>query len=321
MTDQNTRTGLLDDPRWWAMSLSLGAAVLMLGGKLWAWQITGSAAIFSDAAESVIHFLAIGFAAFSLWYQQQPPDRTHPYGHGKIEYFSAGFEGSLILMAAGVIAYAAIEDLIRGPELEQLDLGLLITAGLSGVNLALGLYLVHVGRRENSLVLRSNGHHVLTDMWTSVGVVGGVGLVWLTDVVWLDPVVALAVAANILWTAMSLLREGIAGLMETARTEDTRRIVEVLNRALEEDRVAGYHQVRHRRVGDQLWVEYHLLFPEALSITEAHERSNNVEAAVDEQFPEHPVHVTAHLEPREHEQAHPEGHREPADPLRGEEEE
>jgi len=298
------------------MGLSLGVSLLMLVGKLAAAVLTGSTAIFSDAAESVIHLFATGFAAFSLWYAATPPDPDHPYGHGKISYFASAVEGSLILIAALLIGGMAARDLVAGPDLRHLDFGLAMIGGLALVNLAVGAYLVRVGRRTNSLVLVSNGQHVLTDMWTSLGVIVGVGLVWGTGIRWLDPVVGLLVAANILWTATSLLRRSVYGLMDEADPDATQALLDQLTEAKANGTIAEYHQVRHRRSGDQVWVEYHLMFPGDMSIREAHARSHKVEDRVDELFPDDDVHVTAHLEPRRHDEAHPEGHREPADPLR-----
>lgn len=298
------------------MIVSLLVSFVMLAGKVIAAYLTGSTAIFSDAVESVIHLFATAFAGFSLWYAATPPDTNHLYGHGKIAYFASGFEGGLILIAALSIMYSAVRDLLVGPELQQLGAGLILIAVLSGVNAALGGYLIRTGRRHNSLVLVSNGQHVMTDMWTSVGVVGGVALVWLTDIVWLDPVVAIVVAGNILWTAGRLIRRSARGLMERADTQATERLLRALHRAREEGVIENFHQVRHRRVNDQVWVEYHLLFPEDMSITEAHDRSHLVEEAVNRVFPKDDVHVTAHLEPLAHDTYHPEGHEEPADPLR-----
>ncbi len=300
------------------MTASLLVSFLMLGGKMTAYFITGSAAIFSDAIESVVHLFATGFAGFSLWYAVRPPDPGHPYGHGKIAYFSAGFEGGLILIAALSILYSAVLDLIRGPELRQLNVGLWIIAGLTAVNLALGLSLVYVGRKHNSLVLVSNGQHVLTDMWTSLGVVVGVGLVEVTGFVWLDPVVAIIVALNILWTAFRLVRRAVSGLMEAADPADTETILEALDEAVREGLISGYHQVRHRRVNDQLWIECHLLFPETMSITEAHRRSHTVEDNLARRFADGEIVFTAHLEPESHETGLPGGHTEPVDPLRSE---
>ncbi len=303
------------DARGRAMAVSLAVSLVMLAGKLTAYFLTSSTAIFSDAVESVIHVVATAFVGYSLWYAFQPPDEAHPYGHGKIAYFSAGFEGGLILIAALGILYSATQALVAGPQLRQLDVGLLLLAGLTAVNGLLGLYLVRTGRRHNSLVLVSNGQHVLTDMWTSLGVVVGVGLVWLTEIAWLDPLIAIAVALNILWTAFRLIVRSVEGLMEKAARPDTLRILAELSRAAQEGVISAYHQLRHRRVNDQRWIEYHLLFPTHLSITEAHDRAHAVEDAIAALFPDDEVFVTAHLEPEAHDEAHPDGHAEPADPL------
>jgi cation diffusion facilitator family transporter len=303
------------DQRRTAMAASLVVAVLMLVGKLTAFHITGSTAILSDAVESVIHLFATGIAAFGLWYAAQPADAGHPYGHGKIAYFSSAFEGVLILFAAVAIIVLAIADLITGPEVQQLGIGLAITGGLAAVNAVLGASLVYVGRKHNALVLIANGQHVLTDMWTSVGVVAGVALVWVTGIVWLDPVVALLVGMNILRTAGGLVARSYDGLMEKADAEETGNIADVLEAARTTGKVSGWHQLRHRRVNDQVWVEMHLLFPPSLSITEAHHRATSVEAAVRDLFPRDRVSITSHLEPETHE--HPSGFHEPArDALR-----
>jgi cation diffusion facilitator family transporter len=288
-----------------AMRASLGVAVLMLAGKTGAYTLTGSTAILSDALESVIHLFATGVAAFSLWYAAQPPDPTHPYGHGKVAYFSSGFEGALILIAALGIFVEAGRALAAGPELQRLGAGLAITAVLALVNLALGLTLIRTGRRTNALVLVANGRHVLTDMWTSLGVLVGIGLVWATGLVWLDPVVAMLAGANILWTAGRLLRDAYAGLMERADPADTARVLDALRHAAADGRISGFHHVRHRRVNDLVWIEVHLLLPDALPLDEAHRRATAVEAELGALFPEDRVHLTSHLEPASHE--HPAG--------------
>jgi cation diffusion facilitator family transporter len=301
--------------RRWAMGASLGAALLMLAGKTVAAVLTGSTAIYSDAAESVVHLFATGFAAFSLWYAATPPDPNHPYGHGKIAYFAAGIEGGLILVAAASIGYSAVLDFLRGPTLARLDTGLLIIGVLTAVNFGLGRLLIRTGRRHQSLILVSNGQHVMTDMWTSLGVLVGVGLVRLTGIAWIDPVVALLVAANIVRTAVGLLRRSAHGLMERANPDATQAILDELASAVEEEVISGFHQVRHRRVNDQVWVEYHLQFPGDRTIEEAHARSHRVENRIDALFPDDKVNVTAHLEPRAHHDAHPDDHEEPDDPL------
>ncbi len=282
------------------MTASLAVAVVMLVGKAWAFVLTGSAAILSDALESVVHLAATAMAGFSLWYAALPPDPAHPYGHGKIAYFSSGLEGALILVAAVGIVWTGVADLLRGPEIQQIGLGLLITGALALVNLALGLSLVRVGRRTNALVLVANGHHVLTDMWTSLGVLVGVGLVWWTGAVWLDPVVAILLGINIAWTSWGLMSEAYRGLMETADPEATARVLGTLDRAVADGLIEGHHHVRHRRVNDQVWIEQHLLMPDALRLDQAHQRATAVEIRQRALFPDSHVQVTSHLEPRSH---------------------
>jgi cation diffusion facilitator family transporter len=303
------------DPRHVAMAASLGTAVLMLVGKMAAYWLTGSTAIFSDALESVIHIAATGMAAYSLWFTTQPADRDHPYGHGKFAYFSAGFEGALILIASVMIIYVAVKALILGPELRQLDLGVGITFVLAMVNLALGLFLVATGRRTNTLVLEANGKHVLTDMWTSLGVVVGVTLVYFTHLTWLDPVVAILAASNIVFSGGGLLGQAFQGLMEKADQRDSAVLVCGLEQAVTEGLIGGFHQLRHRRVNDQVYVDAHLLLPGRLSLEEAHHRASEVEARMAALFPEDRVWMTSHLEPEEHEAVHPGGHAEFPDPF------
>lgn len=303
------------DARHVAMGASVAGALVVLAGKLIAFALTGSAAILSDAGESVTHVLATGFAAFSLWYAAEPPDPEHPYGHGKIAYLAAGAQGLMILLAAVGILYTAAQDLFEGPALQELGAGFAITAGVAGLNLGLGRYLIRTGRRTNSLVLVANGQDVMTDMWTSFGVLVGVALVWLTGIAWLDPVVAILVALNILRTAFRLVARAVEGLMERAHPEATRQIVSALAEAEDQGLIEGFHQVRHRRVERTRWIDCHLLFPDAMPLAEAHRRTNTVEADLKACFPDDAVHVTAHLEPMAHERAHPRGHREPTDPL------
>jgi cation diffusion facilitator family transporter len=284
-----------------AMRASLAVAVVMLVGKSAAYFLTGSTAILSDALESVIHLFATAGAAFSLWYAAQPPDAEHPYGHGKMAYFSSGFEGALILAAAVGIFIEAIRALVAGPELTNLDAGLAITAGLAIVNLALGVTLVRVGRRTRAFVLEANGKHVLTDMWTSIGVLLGVGLVWATGIVWLDPIVAMLAGANILWTAGRLIRAAYAGLMERADDDETAQALAMLESAVSDGRIVGFHHLRHRRVNDIVWIEMHLLFPDDLPLDEAHRRATSVETDLRALFPRDRVQLTSHLEPASHE--------------------
>lgn len=298
-----------------AMRLSLIASILMLGGKISAYLITGSSAIFSDAAESVIHIFATGIAAFSLWYTHRPADRDHLYGHGKIVYFSAGFEGALILSAALVILYSCVSDLIRGPSIKHLDWGLLITGVLTLINLGLGVLLVRTGKKHNSFVLIANGRHVLTDMWTSAGVIVGVAIVWMTGIAWLDPVTGIVVGLQILYTAFMLIRDSFYGLTDRVDPEKTATFVAALNHAVQEGLIKDFHQFRYRRSDDQVWIEVHFLMPGTLTTSEAHRRGTLVEESLRRVAETEQVWITSHIEPDDHDvSAHPGGHSE-EDPL------
>lgn len=290
------------------MGISLGMSLVMLLGKSYAWWISGSAAIMSDAAESVIHGFATGFAAYSLWYSQRPADPTHTYGHGKMAYFSAGFEGALIFSASLVIIGTAVRSLIVGVELQQLGVGLLITALLCGVNLMLGLSLVLVGRKERVLVLVSNGQHVLSDMWTSLAVVAGVGVVLLTGLTWLDPVVAILAGANIGWMGIRLMRKSVGGLLDEADPEALATAIALLERARAADEIKGFHQLRLRPSDNLIWIELHIQVPGKMSVTDSHARVTAIEERLRGEFPGREVHITSHVEPDPHVVAHPEGH-------------
>ena len=296
------------------MSLSLGIALVMLAGKSVAYGLTGSVAILSDAFESIVHLFATSFAAFAFWYSAQPADADHPYGHGKIAYLSAGFEGALILSAAAAIVYTSVQALISGGRLRHLTWGLAITAGLGLVNLVLGLALVAAGRRQRSIVLEANGRHVLTDMWTSLGVVLGVGLVWLTDLRWLDPLTGLVVGLQIVYTAVKLLRSSFHGLMERADPAHSAALTRCLEQCVTRGEIAGFHQLRHRAVDGQLFVEVHLLVPGQTPTAVAHSIATGVEQQMRAAVGSEKAWITTHVEPANHVEAHPGGHR-GADPL------
>lgn len=291
-----------------AIRLSIYVALLMMAGKLTAYELTGSAAILSDAAESIVHLVATAVSTLSFWYSRQPLDRRHPYGHGKVAYFSAGFEGAMISAAGCFILYAALRDLWLGPELRQLGLGALITLGLALVNLALARYLLVVGRRENLLILRANGRHLMTDVVTSIGVFVGVLLVWLTGLRWLDPLLAILVALHILWHGGALLKQAFQGLIDEADPDVTQSLTQCLDQAKEEGLIQDYHQLRHRRSDQGIWVELHLIFPSDTSLNRAHQAGTEVERRLGALYPHHQVYPTTHLEPQRHERDHPDGH-------------
>jgi len=300
-----------------AMSASLLVAVLMLIGKFWAFYVTGSTAILSDAAESVIHIIATGLAAFSLWYAAIPADGNHPYGHGKIAYFSAGFEGALILVAGITVITLGFEGLAYGVELRQLDIGLAITAFLALVNLILGAFLIYAGKKSNQLILIANGNHVLTDMWTSGGVVVGVGLVYLTGITWLDPLMAVVVGGNILISALFLMRRAVKGLLDEADAAHTDSLLECLTKAVDQETIKGFHQLRHRATDSVMWIEVHFLLPDEMNNAEAHERATLVENDIKALFKDYMVQITSHIEPESHDHAHPGGHHGVQAPFEG----
>jgi cation diffusion facilitator family transporter len=278
------------------MWLSIMAAVLTIGLKAAAYFVTGSVGLLSDAAESVVNLVAALTALGSLWYAAQPVDAEHTYGHEKIEFFSSGLEGVLILVAAAGIAWFAVRRLFAPEQLVSLDVGsgLLVVATL--VNFAVARLLLRAGRREGSIVLEADGKHLMTDVWTSAGVLLGVGLVWLTGRVWLDPLIALVVAAHIAWTALDLIRRSFDGLMDRALPREEQAKVRA---AIEGQLAPGmdYHALRTRRAGSRRFADFHLLVPGVFTVRRAHEIIGRVEAAVRAVFPD--MEVTVHVEPIE----------------------
>ncbi|MHB1048506.1 MAG: cation diffusion facilitator family transporter [Bacteroidota bacterium] len=280
-----------------AIKLSLAVGVLMLIGKWYAYLITGSAAILSDAAESVVHIIAVAFAAYSMWLSFRPADSSHPYGHDKISYFSAGTEGLLIIVAAGFILYESILKLLTGITLENLDQGAYIIFGASVINLGLGGFLVWRGKKSGSLILIANGKHVLTDSWTSFGVVAGLMLTIWTGWLPFDPIVAILVALNILWEGGKLVRQSVGGLMDEADAVSEDKIRAILDEETR-NRSLVFHELRCRNSGNSVWIEFHLLFPATTMLDSAHRISTEIESRLCGLF-DMPVHITTHLEPME----------------------
>lgn len=292
-----------------AMRLSLAAGFLMLGIKVFAYAITDSAAILSDAAESVVHVMAVSFAAYSLALSHKPADRSHHYGHDKITFFSAGVEGAMIVLAAFSIMFVAVQKWVTGLELERLGWGVLLVALAALLNGALGGYLVWIGKRHKTLILVANGMHVLTDCWTSLGVLAGLGLVMLTGWLHFDPIVAFLVAANILWSGGKLVRQSVSGLMDEVEPEIEARLRGLLEEVTFEHGIR-YHGLRLRSSGRTLWVELHLLFPRGIPLEAAHETATRLEERLRGEF-ERRVEVITHLETLEdHERVHAEPHHE-----------
>jgi cation diffusion facilitator family transporter len=259
--------------------ISLVVAVLMLAAKYQAYRMTGSTAVLSDALESIVNVVAAVFALGGLVFAGRPADRNHPYGHGKIEFFSAAFEGGLIAFASVLIVYEAIRTLLAGPEVRQIGAGGLIVLGAGLVNLALGFYLVRTGRRYASLTLVADGKHVLADFWTSVGVVVGLGLVHLTGRAWVDPLAALLVALSLMWTGFQLVRHAAGGLLDEEDPVLLNRVLNALQGYIGGG-VIRVHHLRAIRAGRFQHVEAHLVVPEFWSVERAHDMSEDVAARV-----------------------------------------
>jgi cation diffusion facilitator family transporter len=259
--------------------ISLAVSIVLLGAKYTAYQLTGSTAILSDALESIVNVVAAVFALGGLVFAGRPADRNHPYGHGKIEFFSAGFEGGLIAFAAVLILYEVVQSLIRGVTVREIEtgIGIVFVAGL--VNLLLGKFLVRTGRRHNSLTLVADGQHVLSDFWTSFGVVTGLLLVRATGLAWLDPLVAALVALNLMWTGVRLVRHAAGGLLDEEDTPLLARLLEILQTHMGQG-VIRIHHLRAIRAGRFHHVDAHLVVPEFWSVERAHELAETLAARV-----------------------------------------
>ena len=258
---------------------SLVAGIFIFAVKLAAWGLTGSSAILSDALESVVNVVAAVFAVFAVHYAAKPADRDHPYGHGKIEFLSAAFEGGLIVFAAITIGYAAIRALIYGVSLRQLDLGIGLTVVAAVGNTALGWWLLRAGKRSGSPALTADAHHILSDVWTTVGAVVGLIIVRLTHLSWLDPVVALLLCVLLARTGLLLVLEAAQGLLDQEEPQLLQRLVDAFN-ASHEPGVTGVHHLRAIRSGNVVHVDAHVFVPHQWTIGDAHSAAERLEREV-----------------------------------------
>lgn len=287
-----------------AMNLSMALGVVLLALKLTAYWITSSSAIFSDAAESVIHVVAVGFAVFSLHLSYRPPDRRFPFGYEKIAFFSAGVEGGLISLAAITIFVVAGHRLVTGAPIENLTAGMSLVLAASLLTGFMGWYLIRLGRRQHSLVLEANGRHVATDSITSFGVIAGLMLVKITGWQPLDPLVAFAVAAQILFSGARMIRQSLGGLMDWVDPESDAAIRSALP-PLADELGVRFHELRVRNMGRGVHAEVHLLFPYAMPMGEAHRTATELEQRLAAALPFSLLMVT-HLESIEdHAELHP----------------
>jgi cation diffusion facilitator family transporter len=256
--------------------LSIAAAVITIGLKLGAYYLTGSVGLFSDAAESVVNLVAAVAALWALTLAVRPPDEEHAFGHNKAEYFSSGLESALIIIAAVWIGVTAWERLMDPQPLHNVGLGLSVTLVATAINGGVALVLLRAGRRLRSITLRADAQHLFTDVWTSLGVVLGVVMVYLTGWLVLDPIIGLIVAANIVWTGVRLLRDTAQGLLDRALPpEDKELISGVLSRY--ESRGIRFHALRTRAAGQRRFVSMHVLVPGRWTVKRGHDLSEKIE--------------------------------------------
>lgn len=289
------RGGLFRSARGYAL-LSIGASVVVIALKTAAWRVTGSVGLLSDALESSVNLVAALGAFWALGLAAKPADREHPYGHSKAEYFSSGLESGLILVAAAAIIWAAIGRLQQPEPLEEVGTGLLLLLLSSAINALVAWQLLRASRRFRSITLRADAHHLLTDVWTSMGVLVAVALVKLTGWLVLDPLIAIVVALNIVVVAWRLMRETASGLLDRALPEsDQRQLAAVI--AAHTGEGLAVHALRTRAAGSRRFVSFHLLVPGRWTVQAGHELCERLEGEIKAALPH--TDVITHLEPIE----------------------
>ena len=277
--------------------LSIAAAVVTIGLKFSAYLYTGSMGLLSDALESCVNLIAAVVALIMIHISEKPADEGHEFGHTKAEYFSSAIEGGLILVAAFSIIWTAAPKLFHPKDIENVGLGLMISLGASLINLAVSQVLIRNGKKNNSLLLEADGKHLMTDVWTSVGVIAGIGLVKLTGLLILDPIIAILVALNIIWTGFILLKRSADGLMDaTINENDLKKVTDYLDE-LKSDKV-DYHSLMTRQAGQRKFISLHLLIPGEWSVQQGHDYAENIEETIEDMFSEL-VTVSSHIEPIE----------------------
>ena len=277
--------------------MSVAAALVTIGLKMTAWRLTGSVGFLSDALESLVNLVAAIMALTVLHWAAKPPDREHMYGHEKAEYLSAGIEGALIFVAALSIAWAAVGRLMHPADLQDVGVGLALSTVASLVNLGVGLALIRAGREHRSITLEADGRHLMTDVWTSAGVIVGVALVAITGARILDPIIALVVAANIVATGVRLVGRSASGLMDHALPVAERAEIDEVLDGFRTSHGIDFHAVRTRQAGRRSFVSLHVLVPGDWTVQRGHDASEQIDEALRERLPH--LNVMTHLEPRE----------------------
>ena len=276
--------------------LSIVTAFLIIVLKIAAYLLTGSIGFLSDALESSANIIAAIITLIALTVAARPPDREHAYGHSKAEYLSSGAEGTLIILAAVFIIVTAVQRLLNPEPLEQIGIGVLVSAVAAVANLAVARVLMRAGREHRSAALSADAHHLLTDVWTSVGVIVGVTLVALTGWLWLDPVIGLIVAAQIIYTGFKLVRGAVNGLLDVAiPADEIRQVVAILEPYQAQG--VSYHALRTRQAGAQRFVSFHIQVPGSWSVQQGHELLEEMERKIRHEL--EPVTVFTHIEPTE----------------------
>jgi len=289
-----TTSGVTDLTRYAWLSIATGIIVFSL--KIGAYLTTGSVGLLSDALESIVNIVAAVVALIALRTAMKPPDPLHHFGHGKAEYFSAQVEGFMILLAAVVIVGTAVERLLKPQPLEQVGWGLAISTAASLLNGVVAFILMRAGKKHRSMVLTADGRHLLTDVWTSIGVIVGVAAVGITGYLRLDALIAMAVGLNIVVTGLNLLRESTAGLMDKSLSpDDHQKIVTVLQQ--HESETVKFHALQTREAGRHRFVHLHVLVPGAWTIQQGHDLSEQIEAEIIAALPD--TAVQTHIEPLE----------------------
>jgi len=275
--------------------LSVAGALATIALKTYAWQVTGSVGLLSDALESLINLAAALLALSMLRLAAAPPDEAHPYGRFKAEYFASGIEGALIVFAAVSIAFAAVPRLASPAPIEAPLLGIALSAAATAINLGIGLLLISAGRRVHSIALEADGHHLMSDVWTSVGVIAGVALVAATGWLILDPLIALAVALQIVWTGAVLMRRSFAGLLDAAIPAAERAEVEKIFAEYRPRYGVEFHALLTRQAGARRFISFHLLVPDAWPVDRAHQLSEEIEERIRSLVPN--AITLSHIEP------------------------
>lgn len=276
--------------------LSIAAAIVTLLLKFGAYFLTSSVGLLSDAIESFVNLAAALIAFTAITIAHRPPDDNHAYGHDKAEYFSSGAEGALILIAAGAIIFSAVSRLLHPAPLDNLGIGAAIALAASAINFGVSRIMLRVAHQEDSIALEADAKHLMTDVWTSIGVVAGILIAGFTGWQMLDPLIAIGVGLNIVWMGVELLRRSTSGLMDAALPSDE---VTVIQAAI--GGVAGpdvpYHALRTRKSGSRRFIDFHLLLPGKTTVQTSHDLVSQIEAAIEQELPN--TYVTIHVEPRE----------------------